>query len=123
MPCGTQHKLASGREVSAAVAYHHALVHLGLYNWLEEEFGATTLNPTFEGGDIPDEDIIDYDFPPESIARKMYSNVISLMVASCHQTAHVIKYLAAFYGSPEVDRGNCPDAGHRSRYDRHTNLF
>ena len=91
--------------------------YIGLYDWLEREFGATTICPTYEGGEVPDEDIIDYDFPLESIARKMYNKnwgvncgdgedqtakhvewvleydidgVITLMVASCRSTAHVI---------------------------------
>jgi hypothetical protein len=47
--------------------------YIGIYNWLEQEFGATTISPTYEGGQVPDEEIIDYDFPLESIARKMYN--------------------------------------------------
>ena len=30
------------------------------------------MNFTYQSGDVPDEEIIDYDFPLESIARKMY---------------------------------------------------
>jgi len=48
--------------------------YIGIYNWLEQEFGATTISPTYEGGQVPDEEIIDYDFPLESIARKMYNS-------------------------------------------------
>jgi benzoyl-CoA reductase/2-hydroxyglutaryl-CoA dehydratase subunit BcrC/BadD/HgdB len=47
--------------------------YIGIYNWLEQEFGATTICATYEGGQVPDEEIIDYDFPLESIARKMYN--------------------------------------------------
>jgi benzoyl-CoA reductase/2-hydroxyglutaryl-CoA dehydratase subunit BcrC/BadD/HgdB len=47
--------------------------YIGLYNWLEETFGAVTLNYEYGGGDPIDESIIDYDFPLESIARKMYA--------------------------------------------------
>jgi len=47
--------------------------YIGIYSWLEQEFGATVINPTYAGGGgIPPEEIIDYDFPLESIARKMY---------------------------------------------------
>ena len=91
--------------------------YIGIYNWLEQEFGATTLCPTYEGGEVPDEEIIDYDYPLESIARKMYNRawsvnamlrrrggvqqsvdfvidydidgVISMLVASCRATTNL----------------------------------
>jgi len=91
--------------------------YIGIYNWLEQEFGATTISPTYEGGEVPDEDIIDYDFPLESIARKMYNRgwavngmlrgfggglqsvqfvvdydidgVLSMLVASCRATTNL----------------------------------
>jgi len=93
--------------------------YIGLYNWLEESFGAVTLNYEYGGGDALDESIIDYDFPLESIAQKMYAKTwwrvsategdtrnldsmvrwikkqdidgaISLMVASCRATQSVV---------------------------------
>jgi benzoyl-CoA reductase/2-hydroxyglutaryl-CoA dehydratase subunit BcrC/BadD/HgdB len=48
--------------------------YIGLYNWLEQEFGATTMSSAYEGGEVPRDEIIDYDFPLESIARKMYES-------------------------------------------------
>ena len=70
-----EHNLSSLPEEKYRLLWHLIMpwYYLGIYNWLEQEFGATTMNPTYEGGEIPDEDIIDYDFPLESIARKMYN--------------------------------------------------
>jgi benzoyl-CoA reductase/2-hydroxyglutaryl-CoA dehydratase subunit BcrC/BadD/HgdB len=50
--------------------------YLGLYNWLEETFGAVTISTGYGGGEIlPSEDVIDYDFPLESMARMMYEGL------------------------------------------------
>jgi hypothetical protein len=47
--------------------------YLGLYNWLEETFGAVTISTGYGGGEIlPPEDVIDYDFPLETMARLRY---------------------------------------------------
>jgi benzoyl-CoA reductase/2-hydroxyglutaryl-CoA dehydratase subunit BcrC/BadD/HgdB len=52
--------------------------YLGLYNWLEQTFGASTIATGYGGGHIlPSEDVIDYDFPLESIARKLYEGLWS----------------------------------------------
>jgi benzoyl-CoA reductase/2-hydroxyglutaryl-CoA dehydratase subunit BcrC/BadD/HgdB len=59
--------------------------YIGLYNWLEQEFGATTICPTYEGGEVPNEDIIDYDFPLESIARKMYEGRWAVNALGSHR--------------------------------------
>jgi len=69
-----EHNISSMPEEKYRLLWHLIMpwYYIGLYNWLEQEFGATTINPTYEGGDVPNEDIIDYDFPLESIARKMY---------------------------------------------------
>jgi len=90
--------------------------YLGLYNWLEETFGATTIGTGYGGGEIlPPEDMIDYDFPLESMARVMYEGsgqttrrtsqyfvrqaeltkeydidgVVCMLVASCRGTTEV----------------------------------
>lgn len=70
-----EHNISSLPEEKYRLLWHLIMpwYYLGIYNWLEQEFGATTMNPTYEGGEVPDEDIIDYDFPLESIARKMYN--------------------------------------------------
>jgi len=70
-----EHNISSLPEEKYRLLWHLIMpwYYIGLYDWLEQEFGATTMNPTYEGGEIPDEDIIDYDFPLESIARKMYN--------------------------------------------------
>ena len=72
-----EHNISSLPEEKYRLLWHLIMpwYYLGIYNWLEQEFGATTINPTYEGGDVPDEDIIDYDFPLESIARKMYNKI------------------------------------------------
>ena len=72
-----EHNISSLPEEKYRLLWHLIMpwYYLGIYNWLEQEFGATTINPTYEGGDVPDEDIIDYDFPLESIARKMYNKL------------------------------------------------
>jgi benzoyl-CoA reductase/2-hydroxyglutaryl-CoA dehydratase subunit BcrC/BadD/HgdB len=55
--------------------------YLGLYSWLEETFGAVTISTGYGGGEIlPSQDVIDYDFPLESMARMMYEGLWS------HQT-------------------------------------
>jgi benzoyl-CoA reductase/2-hydroxyglutaryl-CoA dehydratase subunit BcrC/BadD/HgdB len=47
--------------------------YLGLYDWLSETFGAVTICNGYDPGpDLPPEDIIDYDFPLESMARAVY---------------------------------------------------
>jgi len=63
--------------------------YLGLYNWLEETFGAVTIGTGYGGAEIPpSEDMIDYDFPLESMARIMYEGFGS------HQT---IRRTSAYY--------------------------
>lgn len=134
-----EHNMSTLPEEKYRLLWHLIIpwYYIGLYNWLEEEFGATTMNPTYEGGEIPDEDIIDYDFPLESIARKMYNNrwavncgcpdptrsevqfvldydidgVISLMVASCRQTAHVINTWRRFTDRLKLSRVTVPTLG------------
>jgi len=59
--------------------------YIGIYNWLEQEFGATTISATYEGGQVPDEEIIDYDFPLESIARKMYNKLWAVNALARHR--------------------------------------
>jgi benzoyl-CoA reductase/2-hydroxyglutaryl-CoA dehydratase subunit BcrC/BadD/HgdB len=134
-----EHNMSSLPEEKYRLLWHLIIpwYYIGLYNWLEQEFGATTMNPTYEGGDVPDQDIIDYDFPLESIARKMYNKrwgvnaaagdtissqvdfvleydidgVISLMVASCRQTAHVINTWRRFTDRLKVRGVTIPTLG------------
>ena len=101
--------------------------YIGIYNWMEQEFGATTICPTYEGGQVPDEEIIDYDYPLESIARKMYNRgwsvnammrrtggaqqsidfvvdydidgVLSMLVASCRATTNLYQTWREFNDS------------------------
>jgi len=70
-----EHNISSLPEEKYRLLWHLIMpwYYLGLYNWLEQEFGATTIQPTYEAGEVPNEDLIDYDFPLESIARKMYN--------------------------------------------------
>jgi benzoyl-CoA reductase/2-hydroxyglutaryl-CoA dehydratase subunit BcrC/BadD/HgdB len=47
--------------------------YLGLYDWLAQTFGAVTIANGYEPGpDLPPEDLIDYDFPLESMAKAVY---------------------------------------------------
>ncbi|MFC2039544.1 2-hydroxyacyl-CoA dehydratase subunit D [Chloroflexota bacterium] len=46
--------------------------YMGLFNWLEENFGATTLNNSWEPGELPSQGVVDLNYPLESIAKKMY---------------------------------------------------
>jgi len=114
-----EHNMSSLPEEKYRLHWHLIMpwYYIGLYNWLEQEFGATTINTIYEGGEVPDEDIIDYDSPLESIARKMYNSywmvngmrqwsgnlnseldyieeydidgVIGMLVASCRATANL----------------------------------
>jgi benzoyl-CoA reductase/2-hydroxyglutaryl-CoA dehydratase subunit BcrC/BadD/HgdB len=70
-----EHSISSLPEEKYRLLWHLIMpwYYLGIYNWLEKEFGATTINPTYEGGDVPEQNIIDYDFPLKSIAKKMYN--------------------------------------------------
>ena len=72
--------------------------YIGIYNWLEQEFGATTISPTYEGGEVPDEDIIDYDFPLESIARKMYNRgwAVNAMLRGFGGGQHTVQFVTDF---------------------------
>ena len=72
----------SGEEKYRLIWYHLIpWFYLGLYNWLEETFGATTIGTGYGGGGIAaPKDTIDYDFPLETMARTMYEGLGS------HQT-------------------------------------
>jgi len=71
--------------------------YIGLYNWLEEEFGATTINTAYDAGEVPDEDIIDYDFPLESIARKMYNKYFHVCgVGGMPDPGSIIKFMTEY---------------------------
>jgi benzoyl-CoA reductase/2-hydroxyglutaryl-CoA dehydratase subunit BcrC/BadD/HgdB len=73
--------------------------YIGIYNWLEQEFGATTICPTYEGGQVPDEEIIDYDFPLESIARKMYNRAwaVNGMMRSFAGSQYAVEFVADYH--------------------------
>jgi benzoyl-CoA reductase/2-hydroxyglutaryl-CoA dehydratase subunit BcrC/BadD/HgdB len=82
-----EHNVSSLPEEKYRLMWHLIMpwYYIGLYNWLEQEFGATTICPTYEGGEVPPEDIIDYDFPLESIARKMYTGRWSVNALGSHR--------------------------------------
>jgi benzoyl-CoA reductase/2-hydroxyglutaryl-CoA dehydratase subunit BcrC/BadD/HgdB len=82
-----EHNLSSLPEEKYRLMWHLIMpwYYIGLYNWLEQEFGATTICPTYEGGEVPPEDIIDYDFPLESIARKMYAGRWAVNALGSHR--------------------------------------
>jgi benzoyl-CoA reductase/2-hydroxyglutaryl-CoA dehydratase subunit BcrC/BadD/HgdB len=68
-------KIGSPNEKYRLLWYHLIpWFYLGLYSWLEETFGAVTINTGYGGGRTPrPEGLIDYDFPLESIARMRYA--------------------------------------------------
>jgi benzoyl-CoA reductase/2-hydroxyglutaryl-CoA dehydratase subunit BcrC/BadD/HgdB len=82
-----EHDISSLPEEKYRLMWHLIMpwYYIGLYNWLEQEFGATTMNPTYEGGDVPSDDIIDYDFPLESIAQKMYEGYWGVNAMNSHR--------------------------------------
>jgi benzoyl-CoA reductase/2-hydroxyglutaryl-CoA dehydratase subunit BcrC/BadD/HgdB len=87
------HNISSLPEEKYRLMWHLIIpwYYIGLYNWLEQEFGATTICPTYEGGEVPPQEIIDYDFPLESIARKMYQGNWSVNALGSHRQWRVAR--------------------------------
>lgn len=78
--------------------------YIGLYNWLEQNFGATTINDTYEPGEPPPEDVIDLNSPLESIARKMYEGNWSVNAFITHRSTRALpKYEHAGVFAEEYD--------------------
>ncbi len=99
-----EHNISSLAEERYRLLWHAMMpwYYLGLYKWLEQEFGVTTMNPTYQSGDVPDEDIIDYDFPLESIARKMYNKCWGMNAMQARRTGNVSRELN-FIGEYDID--------------------
>jgi benzoyl-CoA reductase/2-hydroxyglutaryl-CoA dehydratase subunit BcrC/BadD/HgdB len=80
--------------------------YIGLYSWLEEHFGATTICDTYEPGAPPSEELIDLDYPLESIARKMYDGVWGVNPFMAHKNLHPVprhEDLGTFISEYDID--------------------
>lgn len=95
-----ENKLSTMPEEKYRLLWHLIIpwFYIGIYNWLEQEFGATTISPTYEGGQVPDEELIDYDFPLESIARKMYNGIwaVNGMIRGFSGGQIAVEFVSAF---------------------------
>ena len=89
--------------------YWHRIMpwyYIGLYNWMEENFGATTIPDEYHPGVLPPEDVIDLDYPLESIARKMYEGAWNVNGCVTHKSTYALaryEHPSMFTGEYDID--------------------
>ncbi|MFC2039410.1 2-hydroxyacyl-CoA dehydratase subunit D [Chloroflexota bacterium] len=83
--------------------------YLGLYNWLEGNFGATTMNEAYDPGEVPPQGVVDLNYPLESIARRMYEGVWGVSARSARTTRPVLHHddADAFVREYSIDGAIC----------------